>query len=159
MLISQQLRGRLAAAIGPTLREIVVVVPAHDERARLLACLASVAAAADQVAVPVTVVVLEAVMHPDRHRRQPLSRAKHRRGHSGRCGLAPTVVLEAGGAGGTWAGWMDRTPMQQGHRIFTANDRDRSELTGCRSEPLGSEVRCPARREEFYAEPAGHEVS
>jgi hypothetical protein len=57
-----------------------------------------------------------------------------RRGHSGRCGLvAPTVVLEAGGAGGLpGKGWMDRTPMQQGHRIFTANDRDRSELTGCR---------------------------
>ena len=58
MVISQQLRGRLAAAIGPTLREIVVVVPAHNERDRLPACLASVAAAADQVAVPVTVVVV-----------------------------------------------------------------------------------------------------
>jgi glycosyltransferase involved in cell wall biosynthesis len=58
MVISQQLRGRLAAAIGPTLREIVVVVPAHNERERLSACLASVAAAADQVAVPVTVVVV-----------------------------------------------------------------------------------------------------
>lgn len=32
-----------------TLREIVVVVPAHNERERLPACLASVAAAADQV--------------------------------------------------------------------------------------------------------------
>ena len=58
IVISQQLRGRLAAAIGPTLREIVVVVPAHNERERLPACLASVAAAADQVAVPVTVVVV-----------------------------------------------------------------------------------------------------
>ena len=58
MVISQQLRGHLAAAIGPTLREIVVVVPAHNERDRLPACLASVAAAADQVAVPVTVVVV-----------------------------------------------------------------------------------------------------
>ena len=58
MVISQQLRGHPAAAIGPTLREIVVVVPAHNERDRLPACLASVAAAADQVAVPVTVVVV-----------------------------------------------------------------------------------------------------
>ena len=33
-------------------------VPAHNERERLPACLASVAAAADQVAVPVTVVVV-----------------------------------------------------------------------------------------------------
>ena len=40
------------------MREIVVVVPAHNERDRLPACLASVAAAADQVAVPVTVVVV-----------------------------------------------------------------------------------------------------
>jgi glycosyltransferase involved in cell wall biosynthesis len=58
MVISQQLRGHPAAAIDPTLREIVVVVPAHNERDRLPACLASVAAAADQVAVPVTVVVV-----------------------------------------------------------------------------------------------------
>jgi glycosyltransferase involved in cell wall biosynthesis len=58
MVISQQLRGRLAAAIGPTLREIVVVVPADNERDRLPGCLASVAAAADQVAVQVTVVVV-----------------------------------------------------------------------------------------------------
>jgi hypothetical protein len=43
IIISQQLRGRLAAAIGPTLREIVAVVPAHNERERLPACLASVA--------------------------------------------------------------------------------------------------------------------
>ena len=57
-IISQQLRGRLAAAIGPTLREIVVVVPAHNERERLPACLASVAAAARQATVPVTVVVV-----------------------------------------------------------------------------------------------------
>ena len=35
-----------------------MVVPAHNERERLPACLASVAAAADQVAVPVTVVVV-----------------------------------------------------------------------------------------------------
>ena len=52
MVISEPLRGRPAAAIGPTLREIVVVVPAHNERDRLPACLASVAAAADQVTVP-----------------------------------------------------------------------------------------------------------
>jgi Glycosyl transferase family 2 len=58
IIISQQLRGRLAAAIGPTLREIVVVVPAHNERERLPACLASVAAAARQATVPVTVVVV-----------------------------------------------------------------------------------------------------
>ena len=56
MVISQQLRGHPAAAVGPTLRE--VVVPAHNERERLPGCLASVAAAADQVAVPVTVVVV-----------------------------------------------------------------------------------------------------
>ena len=58
MVISEQLRGRPAAAIGPTLREIVVVVPAHNERDRLPACLASVAAAADQVTVPVMIVVV-----------------------------------------------------------------------------------------------------
>ena len=40
------------------MREIVVVVPAHNERERLPACLASVAAAARQATVPVTVVVV-----------------------------------------------------------------------------------------------------
>jgi glycosyltransferase involved in cell wall biosynthesis len=40
------------------LREIVVVVPAHNERERLPDCLASVAAAAEQVAVPVQIVVV-----------------------------------------------------------------------------------------------------
>lgn len=46
------------AATAPALREIVVVVPAHNERDRLPACLASVAAAAAQVDVPVTVTVV-----------------------------------------------------------------------------------------------------
>jgi GT2 family glycosyltransferase len=44
--------------IVATLREIVVVIPAHNERDRLPACLASIAAAADRVDVPVTVVVV-----------------------------------------------------------------------------------------------------
>jgi hypothetical protein len=43
-------RGSLSA-----LREIVVVVPAHDERDRLPRCLDGVAAAAELVDVPVTV--------------------------------------------------------------------------------------------------------
>lgn len=58
MVTSKQLNGRTAPINAQTLREIVVVVPAHNERERLPACLASVAAAADQVAVPVTVVVV-----------------------------------------------------------------------------------------------------
>jgi glycosyltransferase involved in cell wall biosynthesis len=40
------------------LQKIVVVIPAHDEADRLPACLASVAAAADAVNLPVTVVVV-----------------------------------------------------------------------------------------------------
>jgi GT2 family glycosyltransferase len=40
------------------LREIVVVVPAHNERERLPRCLASIAAAAAHVAVPVDVMVV-----------------------------------------------------------------------------------------------------
>ena len=43
---------------APTLREIVVVVPAHNERDRLPRCLASIAAAAAHVAVPVDVMVV-----------------------------------------------------------------------------------------------------
>ena len=58
MVVSEQLRGRPAAAIGPTLRDIVVVVPVHNERDRRPACLATVAAAADQVTVPVMIVVV-----------------------------------------------------------------------------------------------------
>ena len=58
MVTSKQLNGRTAPINAQTLREIVVVVPAHNERERLPACLASVAAAADQVAVTVTVVVV-----------------------------------------------------------------------------------------------------
>ena len=44
--------------IAPELREIVVVVPAHNERERLPGCLANIAAAAEQVSVPVQVVVV-----------------------------------------------------------------------------------------------------
>jgi glycosyltransferase involved in cell wall biosynthesis len=40
------------------LRRIVVVVPAHDERERLSACLASIKAASARVDLPVTVVVV-----------------------------------------------------------------------------------------------------
>ena len=43
---------------APTLREIVVVVPAHNDRDRLPRCLASIAAAAAHVAVPVDVMVV-----------------------------------------------------------------------------------------------------
>jgi GT2 family glycosyltransferase len=49
-------RGRRAPS--PALRRIVVVVPAHNERDRLPGCLASLAAAADQVDVAVSVVVV-----------------------------------------------------------------------------------------------------
>jgi hypothetical protein len=58
MVTSKQLNGRTAPINAQTLREIVVVVPAHNERERLPACLASVVAAARQVTVPVTVVVV-----------------------------------------------------------------------------------------------------
>jgi glycosyltransferase involved in cell wall biosynthesis len=44
--------------VAPRLREIVVVVPAHNERDRLGACLASVAAAAARVEPPVRVLVV-----------------------------------------------------------------------------------------------------
>ncbi|MCW2587668.1 MAG: putative glycosyl transferase family 2 [Mycobacterium sp.] len=50
---SRQLTPAVAA-----LQKIVVVIPAHDEADRLPACLASVAAAADAVNLPVTVVVV-----------------------------------------------------------------------------------------------------
>jgi GT2 family glycosyltransferase len=49
---------RRRARLMPALQQIVVVVPAHNERDRLPGCLASVAAAADQVDVPVTVAVV-----------------------------------------------------------------------------------------------------
>lgn len=57
MVNNQPFRGRHTPIVA-ALREIVVVVPAHNERDRLPGCLASVAAAADQVDVPVTVVVV-----------------------------------------------------------------------------------------------------
>lgn len=57
MVTNQPVRGR-RARVGPTLREIVVVVPAHNERDRLPGCLASVAVAAGRVDVPVTVMVV-----------------------------------------------------------------------------------------------------
>jgi glycosyltransferase involved in cell wall biosynthesis len=44
--------------LEPALHEIVVVVPAHNERDRLPTCLASVRAAADRVDVPVRVMVV-----------------------------------------------------------------------------------------------------
>ena len=43
---------------GAPLREIMVVVPAHDEQDRLPGCLASIAVAADRVDVPVRVTVV-----------------------------------------------------------------------------------------------------
>jgi glycosyltransferase involved in cell wall biosynthesis len=54
----QKFPGRSPEATAPSLREIVVVVPAHDERDRLGACLASVSAAASRVAAPVRVLVV-----------------------------------------------------------------------------------------------------
>ena len=50
--------GTRPAAITVPLREVVVVVPAHNERDRLPACLTSIATAAGQVDVPVTVMVV-----------------------------------------------------------------------------------------------------
>jgi len=57
MVGHQPVRGRQTPIVA-ALREIVVVVPAHNERDRLPGCLASVAAAAGQVDVPVSVVVV-----------------------------------------------------------------------------------------------------
>jgi hypothetical protein len=44
--------------VAPVCCKIVVVIPAHDEADRLPACLASVAAPADAVEFPVTVLVV-----------------------------------------------------------------------------------------------------
>jgi glycosyltransferase involved in cell wall biosynthesis len=57
MAISQPIRRRPRSRTA-TVGEIVVVIPARDERDRLPRCLDSVAAAAELVAVPVTVVVV-----------------------------------------------------------------------------------------------------
>jgi GT2 family glycosyltransferase len=54
---TEHLLGRRALLV-PALRQIVVVVPAHNERDRLPGCLASIAAAADQVDAVVTVMVV-----------------------------------------------------------------------------------------------------
>jgi GT2 family glycosyltransferase len=51
-------RARRASLAAPTVREVVVVIPAHNEEERLARCLRSVATAADQVEVPVTVLVV-----------------------------------------------------------------------------------------------------
>ena len=56
--MSEIARAASPGVIAPELREIVVVVPAHNERERLPGCLASIAAAAEQVSVPVQVVVV-----------------------------------------------------------------------------------------------------
>jgi glycosyltransferase involved in cell wall biosynthesis len=56
VIINDTSHGRPVVSPGPTLREIVVVVPAHNER--LPGCLASIAAAAAHVEVPVNVVVV-----------------------------------------------------------------------------------------------------
>lgn len=58
MITNKKPRRRSTVAAVPDLREIVVVVPAHNERDRLPTCLASIAAAAAQVAVPVAVTVV-----------------------------------------------------------------------------------------------------
>ena len=58
VIISDTSRARPAVSSRLTLRRIVVVVPAHNERDRLPGCLASIAAAAAQVEVPVTVMVV-----------------------------------------------------------------------------------------------------
>ena len=59
VIISDTSRARPAVSTHClTLRRIVVVVPAHNERDRLPGCLASIAAAAAQVEVPVTVMVV-----------------------------------------------------------------------------------------------------
>ena len=56
MISNQPVHGNTSICVS--LREIVVVIPAHNERDRLPRCLASVAAAAEQVDVPVNVVVV-----------------------------------------------------------------------------------------------------
>jgi hypothetical protein len=58
MDVGEHLFGRQSARAAPVLRKIVVVIPAHDEADRLPACLASVAAAADAMELPVTVLVV-----------------------------------------------------------------------------------------------------
>lgn len=57
-MTSEHFRSRPTPPGRPALEGVVVVIPAYNERSRLPACLASVAAAADRVEVPVTVMVV-----------------------------------------------------------------------------------------------------
>lgn len=58
METDRQFRARMAAMVSPPIKQITVVIPAHDERDRLPRCLASIAVAAEQVDVPVRVLVV-----------------------------------------------------------------------------------------------------
>lgn len=58
MDVAEHLLGRRPARLALALRKIVVVIPVHGEADRLPACLASIAAAADAVEVPVTVLAM-----------------------------------------------------------------------------------------------------
>lgn len=58
METNRQLDARMSALASPPLRQVTVVIPAHNERDRLPRCLASIAAAAEHVDVPVEVMVV-----------------------------------------------------------------------------------------------------
>lgn len=58
METNRQFHARMAALVSPPLRQITVVIPAHDERDWLPRCLDSIAAAARNVDIPVRVVVV-----------------------------------------------------------------------------------------------------
>ena len=58
METNRQFHARMAALVRPALRQITVVVPAHDERDRLPRCLDGIAEAARNVDIPVRVIVV-----------------------------------------------------------------------------------------------------